>query len=73
MATLDDLSTTAGNWAGIAIGTGIAVAGSNAVMGQLNRLNKPSKRKKHKVVYRKTFIPYPKSGKKGNLSFESVF
>jgi hypothetical protein len=53
MTSLDDLSTTAGNWAGIAIGTGIAVAGSNAVMGQLNRLNKPKSRRKKAKTSRK--------------------
>lgn len=46
MTSLDDLGTTVGNWAGIAVGTGVAVMGANAVFGQLGKLNKPRRRAK---------------------------
>jgi hypothetical protein len=50
MTSLDDLSGIAGNWAGVVVGTGIAVGGANMVMGQLGRLSKPTygRGKKHK-------------------------
>jgi hypothetical protein len=63
-----DIDTTIGNIAGTAVGVGVAVWGLNAVTKQLDRgMSKPKKRK---VVYRKTIVPYPKSGRKGNLQFD---
>lgn len=55
MTSLDDLSGTVGNWAGVAVGTGVAVMGANAVFGQLNKLGnaKPRRRRKSKAKYKR--------------------
>lgn len=64
-----DIDTTLGNIAGTAVGVGVAVWGLNAVTKQLDRGMRKQRKKKHRVVYRKTIVPYPKSGRRGNLRF----